>query len=60
MDQTWWSSESVSRTSLTREVWSAVSVMAARAPESARIHPSWSALEVSYAGTVAAPANQMA
>ena len=47
MDQTWCSSESESRTSLTRELWSAVSVTAARAPESARIHPIWSALEVS-------------
>ena len=48
------------RRSAIRAVWTGPSATTAVAPESPRIHSICSADDVSYTGTVTAPANQMA
>ncbi len=58
--QVCFSSGSRSRTSSTTAACASVSVSTATAPESPRIHSTCSAEDVSYTGTVIAPADQIA
>ncbi len=60
IDQTCRSSSRSARTSAIRVRWAGPSATTARAPESRRMCPTWSADDVSYTGTDTAPANQMA
>ena len=59
-DHTWFSDSRPERRSAIRAVWAGPSATTAAAPESPRIHSICSADDVSYTGTVTAPANQIA